>query len=81
LNARVTSGEDFDTAFFYLKKRLKPKDVGHQRYFVPSDEFDREKTEARLRNGILKVVIPPRMRMQAEGGVPVRILKEGDRSD
>ena len=59
----------------YFKRRLKFKDITEQRYFVPEDKFDRDEVRATFKNGILKVVIPPREEAVKSKGVKIEIVK------
>ena len=60
----------------YFKRRLKFKDVPEQKYFVPEGKFDQKKVKAVFKNGILKVVIPPRDIIETKEGIKVEIVKE-----
>jgi len=60
----------------YFKRRLKLKGVEEQRYYVPEDRFDRDKVQARFRNGLLRVVIPAKEEPAAKQGVRVNIVSE-----
>lgn len=60
----------------YFKHRLKLKDVKEQKYYVPGDKFEREKTSAVYTNGILTVTIPPKEDAGRKDSVKVSIKKE-----
>ena len=60
----------------YFKRRLKLKSIDEQRYYVPEDKFDRDKVEARFKDGLLRVVIPAREEEKEPDGVKVRIVTE-----
>ena len=60
----------------YFKKRLKFKDVPQQKYFVPEGKFEQGKVKAVFKNGILKVVVPPREIIETKEGIKVEIVKE-----
>ena len=60
----------------YFKQRLKMKPIEAQKYYVPSDKFDRERVSALLRNGILRVTIPPKDEPDTREGVKVKIVKD-----
>ncbi len=61
----------------YFKRRLKLKDIEEQRYYAPADKFDQAGTEAHFHNGLLRVVVPPREKV--ETGEEIRIdIKSGD---
>ncbi len=47
------------------------RDVEEQRYYVPADKFDQGATQAEFKNGLLRLVVPPRE--QAETGEEIRI--------
>lgn len=42
----------------YFKRRLKFKEVTEQKYFAPSDKFDRSKVKAVFSHGLLTVSMP-----------------------
>jgi len=65
------SAAEPDETVQYFKRRLKMRDVEEQRYFVPADKFDQGGTQAEFRNGLLRLVVPPRE--QAESGEEIRI--------
>jgi len=60
----------------FFKRRLKFKDIDDQRYYVPDDKFDRENVKASFKNGILKVIIPPREKV--EDGNTIKVDIEGE---
>jgi HSP20 family molecular chaperone IbpA len=60
----------------YFKHRLKLKDVKEQKYYVPAEKFDREKTTAVYTGGILTVTIPPRENAGEKTSTKVSIKKE-----
>jgi len=62
----------------YFKRRLKLKDVEKQKYYVPADKFAQEKVKAVFRNGILKVVVPPKDEADATEGIRIEIVKDGE---
>ena len=62
----------------YFKRRLKLKDVEKQKYYVPADKFQQVKVKAVFRNGILKVVVPPKEESEAPEGIRIEIAKDGD---
>ncbi len=76
LSARSPASEQPEEGVQYFKKRLKLRDIPEQRYYVPEDKFDRGKVEARFKNGLLKVVVPPREELKAKPGVKVKIVAE-----
>ncbi len=60
----------------YFKRRLKFKDVPEQKFFFPEGKFDQKKVKAVFKDGILKVVIPPRDIIETKEGIKVEIVKE-----
>ncbi|UCF96777.1 MAG: Hsp20/alpha crystallin family protein [Spirochaetaceae bacterium] len=64
----------------YFKRRLKLKSIDEQRYYVPEDKFDRNKVEARFKDGLLRVVIPAREEEKEKDGIKVRIVTEEGKS-
>lgn len=65
----------------YFKRRLKLKDIEKQKYYVPADKFDQEKVKAVFRNGILKVTVPPKEETQANEGIKIEIIREGENKE
>ncbi len=61
----------------YFKRRLKLKDIDKQKYYVPADKFDQQAVRAVFKNGILKVVVPPRETSHTTDGIKIEIVKEG----
>lgn len=74
----VNEEDDADDGVKYFKRRLKMKDIKEQQYYVPEEKFDRDKVSARFRNGVLKVVIPPKEEFQTKEGIKIQILGEDD---
>ena len=64
----------------YFKRRLKLKSIDEQRYYVPEDKFDRNKVEARFKDGLLRVVIPAREEEKEKDGIKVRIVSEEEKA-
>ncbi|TXT49525.1 MAG: heat shock protein Hsp20 [Spirochaetes bacterium] len=62
----------------YFKRRLKLKDIEKQKYYVPADKFDQEKVKALFRNGILKVIVPPKEATHGAEGIKIEIVREGE---
>ncbi|MBN1837076.1 MAG: Hsp20/alpha crystallin family protein [Spirochaetales bacterium] len=79
-SARVPEDGANEEGVQYFKRRLKLKGVEEQRYYVPEDRFDRDKTTARFHNGLLKVVVPARQDGGEQEAIRVRIVGEGDAS-
>ena len=67
-----------DESVRYFKRRLKLKDIERQKYYVPLDKYAQESVKAVYRNGILKVVIPPKDEPDLNEGIKIEIIKEGD---
>ncbi|MDR1210737.1 MAG: Hsp20 family protein, partial [Spirochaetaceae bacterium] len=62
----------------YFKRRLKLKDIEKQKYYVPLDRYAQDKVKAVYKNGILKVVVPPKEGQDQNDGIKIEIVKEGD---
>lgn len=62
----------------FFKRRLKLKDIEKQKYYVPLDKFSQEKVKASFRNGILKVIVPPKEETETPEGIKIEIVKDGD---
>ncbi len=60
----------------YFKRRLKFKDIKDQKYYVPENKFDRENVKAVFKNGVLRVVIPPKEGYTTREGIKVEIVTE-----
>jgi HSP20 family protein len=61
----------------YFKRRLRMRDVDEQRYFVPADRFDQAASKATFKNGLLRIVVPPRETPAAAEGIKIDIRTEG----
>ncbi|HOX48165.1 MAG TPA: Hsp20/alpha crystallin family protein [Spirochaetia bacterium] len=77
-SARIGLSANPDEGVRYIKRRLKLKDVEKQKYYVPADKFAQEEVKASFRNGILKVVVPPKEETEASEGIRIEIVKEGE---
>jgi HSP20 family protein len=53
------------------------RDVDEQRYFVPADKFDQAASQATFRNGLLRIVVPPRESPTAADSIKIDIRTEG----
>jgi HSP20 family protein len=62
----------------FLKKRLKRKAIENQKYFVPSDKFEQEKTLASYADGLLKILIPSKEVVEPKEGIKVKINTESN---
>jgi HSP20 family molecular chaperone IbpA len=70
-SAKAPLPQDNEEGVQYFKPRLKLKDIEEQRYYVPADKFDQAGTTARFHNGLLRLMVPPRV--QPEAGEEIRI--------
>lgn len=70
-SAKAPTAAEPDETIQYFKRRLKMRDIEEQRYYVPADKFDQGSTQATFRNGLLRLVVPPRA--MAETGEEIRI--------
>ena len=77
-SARIGQDEQPEDGSRYIKRRLKLKDVEKQKYYVPADKFSQEKVKALFKNGILKVVVPPKEDLDNVEGIKIEIVKDGD---
>ncbi len=60
----------------YFKRRLKLRSIDQQRYLVPEDKFARDAVQATFKNGILKVVVPPKVDAGEQAGQSISITSE-----
>lgn len=60
----------------YFKRRLKLRSIEQQKYLVPEDKFNRDGVDATFKNGILRVVIPPKDDAQDREGQTITIKTE-----
>lgn len=60
----------------YFKRRLKLRSIEQQKYLVPEDKFDREAVQATFKNGILRVVVPPKVEAGDQTGQTIPIKTE-----
>ncbi len=44
----------------FIKQRLKLKPVEDQKYYVPENKFDHKQVQANLKDGILRITVPPK---------------------
>jgi HSP20 family molecular chaperone IbpA len=76
-SAKAPAGGEPDESVQYFKRRLKIRDIEEQRYYVPADKFDQAGTKATFRNGLLRLVVPPRE--QVDTGEEIKInIRTGD---
>jgi HSP20 family molecular chaperone IbpA len=57
----------------YFKRRLKLKNIERQKYYVPLDKYVQEKVQAVFKNGILRVLVPPKDEPD-QGGIKIEIV-------
>ena len=70
--------QDNDEDRRYFKRRLKFKDIERQKYYVPADKFEQEHVKAVFTNGILRISIPPKDEVEANGGIKIEIVSEDE---
>lgn len=70
------SGESTEGLKF-LKRRLKLRSVEDQKYFVPEDKFDRDRTQAVFKDGLLRIMVPWKVSGRPSEGIKVEI-KSGE---
>jgi len=71
-SARAPQAQD-DAGVQFFKHRLKMRDIEEQRYYVPTDRYDQGRAEAKFRNGLLRIVVPPREEAAQDPGIKVNI--------
>jgi HSP20 family protein len=79
-SAKAPAGAEPDEAVQYFKRRLKMRDVEEQRYYVPADKFDQGGTQAVFRNGLLRLVVPPRAKVETGEEIRISIRSPGTAS-
>ncbi|MDR2020408.1 MAG: Hsp20/alpha crystallin family protein [Treponema sp.] len=57
----------------YFKRRLKLKNIERQKYYVPLDKYAQEKVKAVFKNGILRVIVPPKDEPD-QSGIKIEIV-------
>jgi len=57
----------------WFKRRLRLRDIEEQRYFVPADRFEQASSQATFKNGLLRIVVPPRESPAAPEGIKIDI--------
>ena len=72
-SAKAPAAPEVDERTQWFKRRLRVRDVEDQRYFVPADKFDQAASQATFKNGLLRVVVPPRESPAAAEGITVNI--------
>jgi HSP20 family molecular chaperone IbpA len=77
-SAKIGLDELPDEDVRYFKRRLKLKDVEKQKYYVPADKFAQDRVKAIFRNGILKVIVPPKEENETPEGIKIEIVKDGE---
>ena len=58
----------------YFKRRLKMRDIEKQKYFVPHDKYAQDEVKATYKNGILRVLIPPKEEPDQSDGIRIEIV-------
>ncbi|MBL8967364.1 MAG: Hsp20/alpha crystallin family protein [Spirochaetaceae bacterium] len=76
--ARIGLENASEESVRYIKRRLKLKDIEKQKYYVPADKFAQDLVKASFKNGILKVVVPPKEESATPEGIRIEIVKEGE---
>lgn len=76
-SAKAPQAGETEEGIQYFKRRLRMRDVEEQRYYVPSEKFDQAAAKATFRNGLLRLVVPPREQPQPEEGIRIAIQAEG----
>jgi HSP20 family protein len=74
--AKAPKAAEEEEGIQYFKRRLKLKGIDEQRYYVPEDKFDRDKVEARFKDGLLRIAVPAREEEKEPDGIKVRIVSE-----
>jgi HSP20 family molecular chaperone IbpA len=79
-SAKINEDTGFDISqeenYRYFKRRLKLRDIERQKYYVPLDKYAQESVKAVYKNGILRVVIPPKDEPDQYDGIKIEIIKE-----
>jgi len=52
------------------------KDIEKQKYYVPLDKYAQEKVKAIYRNGILRIIIPPKEEPDQNDGIKIEIVSD-----
>jgi len=78
LTAKVPEDYTQPTEVRFFKRRLKLKDVTEQKYYVPQSKFERDKVTAVFKNGLLRIVVPPKEDYTSDEAIKVDITKEGE---
>jgi HSP20 family molecular chaperone IbpA len=81
LSVRFAPSEPADGTRFFRRSYV-PREIESQKYFVPADRFDQERTKAVFSSGLLRVTIPAKGRSGDSGegseGIRINIVKEGN---
>jgi HSP20 family molecular chaperone IbpA len=79
-SAKISDNTGFDLSqeenYRYFKRRLKLRDIERQKYYVPLDKYAQESVKAVYKNGILRVLIPPKDEPDQYDGIKIEIVKE-----
>ena len=76
-SAKAPPVNEGDESVQYFKRRLKLRDIEEQRYYVPADKFNQSGSQALFRNGLLRIVVPPREQAEQGSEIKVDIKAEG----
>jgi HSP20 family molecular chaperone IbpA len=76
-SAKAPKDAEPEEGMQYFKRRLKLKDIDEQRFYVPADKFDQAGTKASFRNGLLRLVVPPRDQPEQGEAIKIDIRGEG----
>jgi len=77
-SAKVPRTEELDDGVQYFKRRLKLKDIEEQRFYVPADKFNQTATQASFKNGLLRIIVPPREQGDQGAEIKVDIKPNGE---
>jgi HSP20 family protein len=78
LRARLPEGGQKREGLRHERRGFTLRDIDYREYSVPADRYDQAAVKAVYRNGILTVTIPALDVTEAEGGVKIEIVKEGN---
>ncbi len=76
-SAKAPTLVDAEESIQYFKRRLKLKDIEEQRFYVPADTFNQAAASASFKNGLLRIVVPPRDQTDQSGEIKVDIKVDG----
>jgi len=70
-SAKAPTVTEPEESIQYFKRRLKLKDIEEQRFYVPADKFNQSATQATFKNGLLRIIVPPRE--QGDQGAEIKV--------